>query len=314
MSQWNTLAVPLETGWQCTLVLASEYRSQSGEWLVFMRHRELKQIEEDRQDFDRYFRPRGDLRTASGAAALRTIQSFLRESLNVAHWDLPADNAEVQRMLREAVAAWRLVPDINRERCPLSRVSRPTPAPLRWPSSGGGFGGSGWKWAAFAEAAAGPLSFNGESILSGPYDPATQESKLSAARGAMAAGDCGGGLLDVVAAVAGAALGIGSGADDGGDELANDSGYTATSLGDAKPFEYTPDAVSGDTEELAASTGSPKFAAKMLGYDQNTFSKMLHLLKPENGLRPSDNVIFHDDGSVEFNGQLLDDNIHNYAP
>jgi hypothetical protein len=86
------------------------------------------------------------------------------------------------------------------------------------------------------------------------------------------------------------------------------------SLERAQPFEYVPDELSDEVEQLAASTNSPKFAAKMLGYDQATFSTMLHLLKPENGLRPSDNVIFHDDGSVEFNGRMLDDNIHNYAP
>jgi hypothetical protein len=95
---------------------------------------------------------------------------------------------------------------------------------------------------------------------------------------------------------------------------ASDLTEIVSPLGDAQPFEYTPDVVSDGTEELAASTNNPKFAAKMLGYEQNTFSKMLHMFKPENGLRPSDNVIFHDDGGVEFNGQLLDDNIHNYAP
>jgi len=26
------------------------------------------------------------------------------------------------------------------------------------------------------------------------------------------------------------------------------------------------------------------------------------------------NVLFHNDGSVEFNGKILDDNIHDYAP
>ncbi|CAN0622983.1 protein of unknown function [Burkholderia multivorans] len=51
----------------------------------------------------------------------------------------------------------------------------------------------------------------------------------------------------------------------------------------------------------------------MLGYDRKTFSFMLHILKPANGLRPSDNVIFHDNGNVEFNGVVID-NIHSYAP
>jgi hypothetical protein len=52
----------------------------------------------------------------------------------------------------------------------------------------------------------------------------------------------------------------------------------------------------------------------MLGYDQETFSDMLHVFKPKNGLGPADNVIWHDDGSVEFNGNILDDNFHDYAP
>ena len=84
--------------------------------------------------------------------------------------------------------------------------------------------------------------------------------------------------------------------------------------GDAQPFDYQSDMPDGDAEELAASTNNPRYAAKMLGYDQNTFSDMLHVFKPANGLGPADNVIFHDDGSVEFGGQMLDDNIHNYAP
>ena len=67
-------------------------------------------------------------------------------------------------------------------------------------------------------------------------------------------------------------------------------------------------------EELAASTNSPRYAARMLRYDPHTFSDMLHVFKPANGPGPADNVIFHDDGSVEYNGQMLDDNIHDYAP
>lgn len=84
--------------------------------------------------------------------------------------------------------------------------------------------------------------------------------------------------------------------------------------GDAQSLEYNEDMPDVAVDELAASTNNPRYAAKMLGYDQNTFSDMLHVFKPGNGLGPADNVIFHDDGSVEFNGHMLDDNIHNYAP
>lgn len=308
MSQWNTLSVPLETGCQCTLVPASQYRSPSGDGPLFMQDRELRQIEEDRRDFDRYFRPRGDLRTVSGGAALRTIQSFLSESLNVAHWNLPADSADVERMLRQAVADGRLVPGINRERCSLSRVSRPTPAPLRWPSSGGGFGGGSQKWVGFAGTGSSPRSVNGEPILSGPYDPAMQEAKLIGARAAMTASNGGGNLLGVVAAVAGAA----PGSDFDAHEAADDSWNTLTPLGEVPPFEYVPEALSGEVEELAASTNNPKFAAKMLGYDQKTFGDILHNFKPDNGLGPADNVIWHDNGDVYFSGHFIA-NFHDWA-
>ncbi|WP_157056302.1 hypothetical protein [Candidatus Burkholderia verschuerenii] len=93
-----------------------------------------------------------------------------------------------------------------------------------------------------------------------------------------------------------------------------DIGDTGSLLGDAQPFEDVPDALSDDVFDLAASTNNPRQAAKMLGYDKNTFSDMLHQFKPQNGLGPADNVIFHEDGSVEFNKQILDGNIHNYAP
>ncbi|HYS65949.1 MAG TPA: hypothetical protein VEN30_19340 [Paraburkholderia sp.] len=309
MSQWNTLSIPLKTGWQCTLVVANQYRSQSGDGLLFMRDKsELRQIEEDRQDFARYFRPNSDLRTVSGRAELRTIQSFLSQFLNVVHWNLPGDNAGVERMLREAVADGRLVPVINRDWRSSGLASRPAPAPLRSPSGGGGFGSAGQKWSVFATGSSGLLSFNGEPVLSGPYDPATQATKLSAARDALddTGSDEGSGLLQAAADVAVAAPGTDSGSDDSDD--------MSMLLGDAQPFEYRPDAVSGDVEELAASTNNPKFAAKMLGYDYKTFGTMLHKFKDANGLGPADNSIFHDNGDVEFNGRIFEDSIHDYAP
>jgi hypothetical protein len=214
---------------------------------------EMRQLEEDRQDFDRYFRPCGDLRTVSGGAELREIQSFLSDALNVVRWDLPTDNAGVERLLRQAVTHGRLVPVVNREYGSLGRVSRPTPAPLRWPSSGDGWGAGSQKWAAFANAGPGPLMFNGEPVLSGPYDPATREAQLIAARGAVTASE-GGDLLGVLETVAAAARGIDSGADEtaeGGDsEVAEDSGDTPTLLGDAQPFEYR-DVVSGESNGIA---------------------------------------------------------------
>ena len=38
-------------------------------------------------------------------------------------------------------------------------------------------------------------------------------------------------------------------------------------------------------EELAASTNSPDYAAKMLGYSRKTFGNMIHAMKDENDLK-----------------------------
>jgi hypothetical protein len=289
MSQWNTLSVPLGSSWQCTLVLAGEYVSPSGNTVRLMRDDdEIRQLEEDRQDFDRYFRPCGDVRTVSGGVELREIRSFLTDALNVVLWNLPTDNAEVERMLRQAVRHGRLVPVVNREYGSLRRVSRPTPGPLRWPSSGGGWGGGSQKWAAIANTGPGLLMFNGEPVLSGPYDPATRQAQLIAARGAMTTNG-GGDLLGVLETVAGAALGVDSGsnetADDGGEGVAEDSGDTLTPLGGAQPFQYGSDAPAGDIEQLAGGEGTPgnnqaqnkqfKAVIKAMGLDQRQ-ARQLH--------------------------------------
>ncbi|MGF6636130.1 hypothetical protein [Paraburkholderia sp. MM6662-R1] len=118
---------------------------------------------------------------------------------------------------------------------------------------------------------------NGEPILSVQYDPATWQTQLNAARAARA----------------------------------SDRG-ASTLLGDAQPFEYVPDALSGDVVELAASTNNPNYAAKMLGYDRKTFGAILHRFKPGNGLGPADNVIWHDNGDVYFNGNHIG-NFHDWA-
>jgi len=84
-------------------------------------------------------------------------------------------------------------------------------------------------------------------------------------------------------------------------------------LGRTAPFEYVPRVISADAEQLAASTNNPKFAATMLGYDQKTFSRMIHVMKEDNQLRGNDNVIWHDNGDVSFRGLVID-NMHGYAP
>ncbi|MGF6857455.1 hypothetical protein [Paraburkholderia sp. CI3] len=118
---------------------------------------------------------------------------------------------------------------------------------------------------------------DGEPVLSVQYDPATLQTWLNAARAARA-GDRG----------------------------------ASTLLGDAQPFEYVPDALSGDVVELAASTNNPNYAAKMLGYGRDTFGDMVHAMKYDLKLRGDDNVIWHDSGDVEFRKNIIG-NMHDYA-
>jgi hypothetical protein len=118
---------------------------------------------------------------------------------------------------------------------------------------------------------------DGKPVLSVQCDPATWQTRLNAARAARA-GDRG----------------------------------ASTPLGDAQPFEYVSDALSGDVVELAASTNNPNYAAKMLGYDRDTFGDMIHAMKYDLKLRGDDNVIWHDSGDVEFRKNTIG-NMHDYA-
>ncbi|SEK10473.1 hypothetical protein SAMN05192539_104815 [Paraburkholderia diazotrophica] len=191
--QWNTLDVPLEIGWQCTLVPASQYRSPSGDrFSRFMSDDERKQVDEDIKTFVRYFRPRLDLGRITDQRALDEVRAFLSRILHMAHWNLPSDCKGVERALREAVEDDWLVPIVNREWRLATRYWRPTPAPLNWPPIGGEGGGGprrhgATRWAAF-EGLSGQLSWEGEPVLSGPYDPATLGSRLAAARAALSGG------------------------------------------------------------------------------------------------------------------------------
>jgi hypothetical protein len=82
---------------------------------------------------------------------------------------------------------------------------------------------------------------------------------------------------------------------------------TAKSVGDPKPSKPSP------LLELAASTMNPRYAARMLGYDFNTFGDMLHAFKDFYRLRPDNNVRFYDTGDVLFQGQYVG-NIHGFGP
>jgi hypothetical protein len=157
-----------------------------------------------------------------------------------------------------------------------------------------------------------PLTSNfssGEPILPGPYDPATQEAKLKAARD----GASGKGFDWLGAAEAAARVVLGeAGADDESTLKSFDADAGGSgSLGEALPFEYLPDNLSDEVEQLAASTKNPGYAAKMLGYDRKTFGDMIHAMKRGLDLGGADNVIWHDNGDIEFDGDVIG-NMHDY--
>ena len=68
----------------------------------------------------------------------------------------------------------------------------------------------------------------------------------------------------------------------------------------------------GGAIQVAASTASPDFAAKMLGYDRKTFGAMIHVMKADLKLGPADNVKFMDNGDVMFGG-VVRGNMHDYG-
>jgi hypothetical protein len=81
----------------------------------------------------------------------------------------------------------------------------------------------------------------------------------------------------------------------------------AKSVGEPKPSKPSP------LLELAESTMNPRYAARMLGYDLNTFGDMIHAFKDFYRLRPDNNVRFYDNGDVFFQGQYVG-NIHEFGP
>ncbi|MEX3690072.1 hypothetical protein AB3X91_03455 [Paraburkholderia sp. BR14263] len=243
---FNSLYVPLDIGtWHCELVPASEfyhgwgYRRLWDPFADYEKRKEMeRQIEKDARAFDLYFRPDYDFRRLI-ATDTNAIRSFLSDHLNVVHWDLPTDNAGIERLLKQAVRDGKLVPIVNRDAGANRRTYRPAPAPERWPQSGGG------GWAPRVEPYAG--AYGGLSAL-------VSSAPTLAGEVASSATDDGGGFdwLGAVQSAAGAVLG-----DDGDPDADNvaadaDGDASSTPLGDAQPFEYSEDAPGADVQDLAA--------------------------------------------------------------
>jgi hypothetical protein len=246
MTIWNTLDVPLERGWQCTLIPAPQYarlmswgyndltarslyrRAGRERWPLPSnslqpdetgRRRKWeadvkRQLADDRLAFARHFRPLWDFRSITGGQALQEVQTFVRDALGVAHWNQPNDNAGIQRMLCEAVANKRLIPVVNREYRGRPRVARPDPAPLRWPDTGGGA-------ATPAPEIISYIDFVALQRANGELGERAPESRTAVRP-----------VPDSGAAVGAPSL--------------------SASLGDARPFEYRPEAIGDDLAEIAA--------------------------------------------------------------
>ena len=156
---------------------------------------------------------------------------------------------ELEELIKEAVEDDLIVPVIDRTDEFGVGYLPPTTSPQASPLSDGLLRASGGSFAPALEGFA-----NGEPILSGPYDPAMQESQLKAARSASwGAGDGGSGFnwMGFAGAAAGAFLG---GPPSDSDES---PGLLAKSFGDVQPFEYVPERVSGGVLELAGADGRP---------------------------------------------------------
>ena len=249
------------TEMRCTLYELSAYEA---DYLSMPRISELsneerrKQRERDKQDFLEWFwlSPlAGGLAGDIGFEELDRLREFARENqLHEAH--SRHLYKEVEDAIKEAVEDDFIIPVIDRtdDWCGGSTPA----AALGAPSVSHGPEAESADWFA-------PLSgtFGSEPILSGAYDPSKQEALLKAARSDRGGGDVGSGFdwLGAAEAAAGALLG-GSRSDRDGD---SNPLLKSFGDGDAKPFEYVPDAPSDDVLELAAKTNNPDYAAKMLG-------------------------------------------------
>lgn len=245
---YNTLDVPLNIGWQCTLAP----RFQCGTELWFLREDARKAIEEDRIAFDRYFRPNLDLRTITGGEALRIIQRFLRTFLRVAHWNQPTSNEAIERFLRKAVHDEALVPVVNRGWRLAPRFDVPPDVPQRWP-----------KQVAFAYAPRDPEHVPmrqrgggsaGVEGLGGAVEKFGAAGAVVDNLGGVSGSGSAGGFdwLGAAESVAGAVLG-GYGAHTDDDRpLAMSLRDDGTPLDDASSFEYSEELTLGDGIDIAA--------------------------------------------------------------
>ncbi|WP_180970396.1 hypothetical protein [Burkholderia sp. WAC0059] len=169
---------------------------------------------------------------------------------------MPTDNDGIKRIFLRAMDDGQLVPIVTRHGwVDCTRTFRPTPAPLCWPSSNGG-----------GTSAVQVVPYAG--LLSAIESAGNDDGKFS--------------WLGVAEAATGAVSGIGSDNNASGNHAADEGFSSDGSMrpGGTQPFEYQPsNELNNVSEELAASTRNPNYAAKMLGYDRDAFGDMVHAMK-----------------------------------
>lgn len=296
---------------RCTLYEQFSYQDEYQSRPAFMalsENERREQRERDKEDFLEWLwlSPlAGGLAGKIGLEELQRLREFAKEC-ELIHGRADLHHDRLEALIKEAVDDDLIIPVIDRTEEFSGGYMAPASAVP--PSFSSGLLGS----ASSAEMSSLSGAPGGEPTLLGPYDPATQGARVIAARGA------GGGFdwLGVARAAGSEILsGLESDPDDSPVPFAKGFGSSdgdASSLGDAQSFEYVPDDLSGSVLDLAASTNNPRYAAKMLGYDQIRFGDILHNFKPDNGLGPADNVIWHDNGDVYFNGNFVA-NFHDWA-
>ncbi|SAL69067.1 hypothetical protein AWB70_06858 [Caballeronia cordobensis] len=277
---FNALYVPLSGGfgWQCMLMTRREFHQI--DWYMWRTHpygdlsyeersvkekEQQRQIAQDRRDFDRLFRARIDPRSTYLSTEFRQYVHFIRHELRVSSWDVPVDGDGITRVLRRAVQDGRLVPAINRKRYWWSgQEVYKWYAPQYWPKLSGSV--------CFKSKSGDALDLREFTALK----RADGESGFSSVRdfasgtgGGAGGGDSGFDWLGAVEAVAGVVLG-GTGSDDAsGDSMlksfgGTDDGDSGSLLGDAQPFGYQPDVLSGDAFELAGIDRGDMYACDII--------------------------------------------------
>jgi hypothetical protein len=168
------------------------------------------------------------------------------------HTRKPENNAELETALKKAVSLGQLIPEIQHYDRGGSAASTAAPA-----STAGLITDGILRGVDPSSSYRSTSLLSGEPVLSGPYDPGTQELALNAARG-LSSGNSGSGWFGMVEAAAGTVAGVAGDNSDTSAELAGenmlDSGDSddSTPLGDARPFAYSEDASTGDVQDLAA--------------------------------------------------------------